>query len=979
MKKFISIVLSIILGIPNVVTLYANIATDNLVYSAPIDNTYIGRQDATTLINNLRYNDLNNHWGHESVIHGGSLGIIRATGGNFSPNATVSNIEALAFSVRLMGLGGEAQSAAINLENAPINGLNLDDMLGIGYLELARQNGIITDDEFEELAGINDIFTGNDPVTRQQIATWTARALVEAGNQNLNIENEPATILSFGDWQSISLNAAPYVEALTSSGIMLGNSDGNFNPNGSLTQAEMAQILRNLGNIYYSTAGIQRKTGTVAAFRDNQEVTTLQGDVWRNYYIRTSTGGVDVLQHQLTQTSSGQTIDTNTVVYKDGEVGGYELLIPGEQIEYLVNPEENTVIYINVVNTQQEVSRIEGRLQSVNSVDATITIRDENNRDFVYNMVSGMYGEDNDGYYIFLDRVKIYRDDFPIGSIVEIGLINNLANELSFIGQPVHTLEMRGIVIDNNPEFGYLTLVDNDGNIVTRYYHSNNMRVQREDYYQTNNNIGYISQMFPNFQFNPLEASITDLVPGDIVFMRFDPNDTNTIINISAAANYTTKHGLVRQVSTNNNTTQILLQFDNNQTSWFELPQGIFVSREGRTVPHSEIEVGDRVRVLVNQAIIGPGHIMESILEVVIEGEGHNISAIMSGKLSGFNPLQNQMMVNNARVLTQTGWGSHSQIQQLNTSSRETEFYHEEQRISLDHATRFLSRSDVDIYVALDNDPTGNKIRRVTFRNGRDELLRPDTVLNADGNGNFEIASVNGSISTDSGTIVRRNGKMISGTDINTGDLVTVSLNGGNRAAVVDITQAPAVHAVNIARARILSVNEARSFTVQSMSVLSGNDWIFTPIEREFTISPNTLFLDQDGFVDPTTFIDYTENSVADSVFTIIYDGSMATHVINAPHANRSVRGTIYNIEDGDLQIRNAQYLNNNTSIWQDISRINATMEITTHPNTIIVKNNRIVQTRDLQAGDQIRVLTTNLPNMVSGVSIPGYIILVEG
>lgn len=978
MKKITAIVLSLILTIPSIVISYGNTFTDNLVFSAEIENTYLGRQDATTLTNNLRYNDLNNHWGHESVIHGGSLGIIRATGGNFNPNATVSNLEAISFAVRLAGLGSEAQAAAVNLDDELYVGLNLNDTLGLGYLDVARQNDIITTEEFEELAGVEVIFTGNDPVTREQMATWTARALVAADNESINVENEPKTILSFGDWQSISLIAVPYVEALTSAGVMNADSSGNFNPKGSLTQAEMSQILRNLDNTYYNIAEIERKTGTVAAFRDNQEVTTLQGNVWRNYYIRTSTGEVDVLQHQIIQTPSGQTIDSNTIVFKNGQVGGFELLIPGEQIEYLVKIEDNTVLYINVVNTQQVISNVEGRLQSINFEEGTITIRDENGRDFNYNMVEGMYGEDNDGQYIYLDRMKTYKDNFPVGSIVEIGLINNLANELSFIGQPVHTLEMRGIVIENNPGFGYLTVIDNNGNIVTRYYHSNNIRVQREDYYQTTNNIGYISQMFPNFQYNPLEASITDLVPGDIVFMRFDPNDPTAIVNISAAANYTTKHGLVRQVSTHNNSTQILVQYDNNQTSWFELPQGIFVSKQGRPVAHSEIEVGDRVRLLVNQAIIGPGHIMESILEVTIEGDGHHISTIMTGSLSGFNPVQNQMMVNNARVLTKTGWGPHSQIEQLNTSSRDIEFYHEDQRISLDHATRFLSRSDVDIYVALDNSPTGDKIRKVTFRNGRDELLKPDTVISADGNGNFQISSVSGPISTDSGTIVRRNGKMITGADINTGDLVTVSLNGGNRAAVVDITEAPAVSAVNIARARILSVNEGRSFTVQSMSVLSGNDWIFTPIEREFTIGPNTLFLNEGGYEDPTSFIDYTEFSVADSVYTIIYDGSMATHVINAPHANSSVRGNIYGIVNNNLQIKNAQYLDNETAVWQDISRIDATMQVSTHPNTIIVKNNRVVQLRDLQEGDQIRVLTTNLPTMGSGVSVPGYIILVE-
>lgn len=978
MKKSITLVLAFIFLVANSLPMYGNTHTDYLVFSASIDNTFIGSQESTLLNTSLRFNDLNNHWAHESIIHGGSLRVINSAGENFNPNTTVSNQQALEFAVNIMGVGNEAQRAALELQEEFPQEASLGAMLPIGYMEVARQRDIITTEEFEVLTGIDAIATRNNPVTREQMATWVARALISAGSESVSIDNQPQTIQSFSDWESVSLSAAPYVEALVSTNIMSGTADGNFNPQGSLTRAEMAQILRNMNQIYYDIAGLERKTGTFAAFRDVQELTTLHGDVWRNYYIRTASGGVDVLQHQIIQNSSGSTVETNTVVFRNGIVGGFEILIPGDQIEYIVNPETNTVLYINVVNTQQVVTNVQGRLISVDTTEGTVTIRDDNDRSFNYNMVQGMYGNDTIGEYIFMDRKQVRRQDFPIGSIVELNLINNLVNEISFIGQPVHTLELRGIVVENNPDFGFLTVIDNNGNLITRQYNSNNIRVQRENFYQTGNNIGYISQMFPNFIFNPADAYITEIVPGDIVFMRFDENDPNVIVNISSVANYTARHGLIRQISSHNNRTQVLVQFDNNQTSWFELPPNVFVSSQGRPVPHNHLQVGDRVRMLVNQAIIGPGHIMESLLEVVIEGDGHHISTIMTGNLAGFNQVQNQMMVRNARELTQPGWGNHNQIQELDTSFRDIEYFHEAQRISLDHANRFLSRSDLNVYVAIDNS-AGGRVRRVTFRDGRDELLRPDTVINADGNGNFEISSVNGTISTDNGTIVRRNGRMVTGSDIRTGDFLTVSLSGGNRAAIVDIKEAPSTSAVNIARGRILNVQQGRSFTVQSMSVLLGNNWVFTPIEREFTISPNTLFLDQNGFVDPSRFIDYTSDSVFDNVYTIIYDGSMATHVIDAPYANRSVRGTIYNItNDGAIQIREAQHLNNTTGVWNDISRVDNTMNINTLPNSIIVRNNAVVQPRNLQVGDRIRVLTTTLPTMESGVTVPGYIILVE-
>jgi len=1033
-KVIMALMLSLTMTVPAPMNVNANPFTDYLVFSAPIDNTFIGRQESNTIINNIRFDDLTGHWANESVAHAGSFGVIRGGGGNFEPNEVVSNQLALAFVVRMIGMGDQAQNAAIELQDE-FALETLAELLNLGYMQVARQQNIISDEEFYQLAPPPQVddepedeeaedepepededdeelengeeneeddddeenqedeedeeepeveeepeaihSLGIEPVTREVMAAWLARALVAANSEDINLENAPQTILTFGDWETISPTYGRYVEAITSLGIMRADGNGNFNPNAYVTRAEMTQMLRNMDNVFYDIAGIERNTGTVAAFRDVQEVATMQGDVWRNYYIRTAEGGVEVLQHQLIQTPSGQTIDTNVVVFRNGEVGGFELLAVGDQIEYFVRTADDVVMYIRVDQVEQSVGRVQGRLHSVDTEEGTITVRDENDRTFIYHMIGGMFGQDDSGEYIFMDRLRLRRPNFPIGNFIDLVLINNLVTELNFVGQPIHTVEMNGIVIYNSPEFGFLTFMDSEGNTLTRQYNSNDIRVQREGHHQTGSNIGYIGQMFPNFQFNPLETTIAELVPGDLIFMRFDPNDPNVIVNVNAVANFTTRHGLVSQVSNANGRTQILLQFDNNQTAWFELPAGTFVSNQGRPVPQNSIQVGDRLRLLVNQAIIAPGHILESVLEASIQADGHNISSILTGSLSGINTIQQQLMLNNARPLTQIGWGSHNQVQQLNTSARDIAFFHEGQRTSLDQANRMLGRSDVEVYVAIDNSPMGERVRQVTFRDGRDELLSADTVIAADGNGNFQIASFNGNISTDSGTIVRRNGRMVTGLDISVGDFVTVSLNGGNTAAVVDITPLPAASGINFARARIQSVNENISFTVEAMSVFTNNTWIFTPIEREFTIGPDTLFLDEFGFVPPEWFIGYTADSVVGNVYTIIYDGSMATHVIDVPHTNRSVRGTI--AYDGSTFLRDAQFQNHTTGIWVDTNAVDNTMNIITAPNTIIVRNNNIVQPWDLRAGDRVRVLTTTLPELYGGVEIPGHVILVEG
>ena len=817
---------------------------------------------------------------------------------------------------------------------------------------------------------------------RQDMARFIGRALSD--NDAIQLPNQPRDILRFDDWQNISSVSAQYVEAFVRLGVMSGSTESSFNPTGTISRGEVAQIIRNLEDIYYEEQGISRNIGTVAGYRERQQAATLQGEAQRDWFIRRYDGDVDVIQHLIVYSPIGSVVNYDVPVFRNGQIGGLASLQVDDQIEYLTDGEN--VLYIHVIESGQNLTTVTGRLMDVDIINGTIRLRDDAGRDFTYNLTSGIFGEDESGQYLFMDERSVSYDDLPFGAFLELILINNLVSRVSFVGQPELVLEMRGIVIDNNPAFGYITVIDNNANIQTRFYNQNDMNVQRMGHYQTGG-AGYIAQMFPHFAFNPLATTISAIQPGDIVFMRFDENDPTLITHISAVVHPVIRHGLVRSVNHSLGTTSVLLQFDNGQTSWFDIGENVFVTDAGRLVPNTTIQTGDRLRLLLNQVVMAPGHVVESILEVAVEAPGHHIGTILTGNFAGINNMQNQLMLQNSRQLNVLGWGPHTQIQNLNLNRQNIEFYHENQRISQEHAQRFFSRSDLVTYVALDQSPAGETIRQITFRDGRDELLNPELVISTDGTGGFIIGSIPGVIQTDSGTIVRSNGRQVSGSNISPGDLVRVSLNGGNNAAVVDIMDQPGVSAISVARVRILDVNEGNNFTVQSMATLQGHDWMFTPVERVFTITPNTLFLDEDGWVSPTNFIGFTEDTVIDRTFTVIYDGTTATHVIDAPYGNRVVRGQIFNVDangnTGTLGIRDAQYLYNPdldpTYQWRNISNANPVMNIEIPANSIIIRNNEIINPGQLQNGDQIRVLTHGFPEeFYPGVEIQGYIILVD-
>jgi hypothetical protein len=329
--------------------------------------------------------------------------------------------------------------------------------------------------------------------------------------------------------------------------------------------------------------------------------------------------------------------------------------------------------------------------------------------------------------------------------------------------------------------------------------------------------------------------------------------------------------------------------------------------------------------------------------------------------------------------LTKTGWGNYQTLQQFSINNKDIEYYYQGERISLDYAQRYLKRSDGEVYIALENSASGERVKKITFRNGRDELLDPETVLASDGNGSFTTISKS-NIATDSGTIVRRHGRLVDGNGILASDYVKASLNGGLTAAVVDITDAPDTSGIMIARARVLSVDEGKSFKAQSMSVLSGNSWVYTPVQREFTIDYNTLFFNSDGIVSSDNFIDYTSESVKDKAFNVVYDGSKALRITEAPYAREMVTGTIYNISGDTVSIKDAKYYDRATGKWNTVSNVNSILEININGNNAIIgKNNSLISVSNLEKGDLLKVMTDELPaKVIPESNINGYIVLVE-
>jgi hypothetical protein len=965
--------LAVLMMVPGV-TAFA----DDYILRDQVRNIYTGRTEAAALINAARFNDVGPGSPiQEVVVRGVALGLIHGDGPNFLPNQNLTRLEALSFVMRTLGFSGVALTVGTVL--ALEQGItDPEEVLSTGYLALGLELGMLVP---------GDIVGMNNPVTRQEVAAWIFGAASATSPGIFDVTAALTQVYGFNDWRNISGPYLMAVEHVVAANIMRGDGT-NFNPRGNITRGQMAQVLANMDSILFEINGWQRKHATVARVQDNQYAATGEAALWRNIHVRLGDGTVDVLQLQIVENPSPQVMDLDAVVFNNGIVGGLGMLVAGDTIEYIVDTETNTLLYVNVISEAQ-TTYVEGRLHSINVDDSTIVLQNPANDSFMYSMAEGIILHRRGGNYITMDLARHNVENMPIGQHVRLTLRNNVVIAINFVGLPVLVEEIRGLVVENNPAFGYMVIIDNQGRRVTMRYYENEMLVEKVRHFDTAVP-SYINHLFPNFTFNPNATTIDNINPGDIVFIRPDPEDAGVILMISAATNYIMRYGRVSNITHNDGYLSLLFEFENGQTTWFDIAASILITREGRRLNPLAIQTGDWARVLVNEAIIAPGHVITSVAEMTIEGGNRHISSIVRGSLSGINAIQNQIMIEHAQTLGQTGWTNHRELAQFSITGNNIQYFYNNQQITRAQAVNlFGRRGDTTVYLALENHFAGESVRMVSFRTEREERLPTDMVVHADGTGTIQLAGQIADISTDAGTIVRRHGRLVSGLDIFPSDYLSVVLSGAGTAAIIDIFDRPDTSGLQIMRARISEVNDGESFVVQSMSQLFGNEWVFTPVQREFTIDPRTVFLPQErlGMGDETTpfnintFLTYTETSVFDQVFTIVTDGARASHIFSHSFANRAARGTIFNVDGNTIHLRDVSIQDPVTNQWHPISIVNNTMTVTVDAGTLIGRNNAVVQARDLRNGDQLLVLTNQMPaptDRYPGMAIYGQMVLVD-
>jgi hypothetical protein len=968
---------------------YAEI--DPTVLTEKVENVYVASPNAKAIIENIRFSDVSSSfWAIEPITRFGALEIVKGynedNAKKYRPNVAITNEEALAFILRALGLEEDVQKAAANIEKNPDSPEHVLRLWSKGYLQIANNLNLITEDDLdsafvEEQEGLdpNENFIRRGYVTREQLAVWLVKAINRQQPNLLAPVYKQQEIFNYSDWEEINGDYIPYVESIIKNQIIVG-SNKKFNPKGNVTRAMMAQIFKNLDNIIYTTMNITKSNGIVSHIEDSNIMGASNSKANRRILIRDENGLVNEVNFEYNRNSIDKIFTKDVPVLVNGSVGGLLTLREGEYIEYLVDNETNEMLYVYSKGLDKSY-KLEGTLQPLKELDnGKITIKNDKAVSFTYQMIGSLYDKVKET--ILINDLMIKKDDAPISKKVILTINNNLVTQIDYIGNEIMYNEISGIVKENVPLLGYITIITWDGKEITKKYIKKNVKAEKQHYYDNEDEIGYIDEVFPDYRFDPRDSKIEDIEAGDIVHIRLDV-DNEYVYSISAKTNYIVKYGIIKQVVNNGiNGLRLRVELSDGSSRIYNINSNVPVKRADKVVWQNELKEGQVIKMLVNQAVFEPGTITETIKEILIDEYGNEVTNIYRGSLGKLNNAQRTLTILNSYELTKAGWRDYSRAKVLDVSNKNIKYYNNSKQISLDYAMNNLTYDGMQVYVAMEKYYDKEKVVKVTFRDGRDSVLSQDNIIYSNGNNIFKILQRPNNINTDDGTIVVKNGKLVEDNNIVSPDYAQVILNGYNRAAVVNITPEPSNAATSIFRGRIKNIDENEQMEVQSFALLRDMKWIYSPIPRLFTIDYETIIIDENGIVSQKDFIDYSEKTKVDNVYTIISDGTKAKYVVENPYCIDGVKGEIYEIANDNIKIKDTIVLNKNTNTWRDLSYSNSYADIKLQNNSIIIKNNEVISYDELEKGDVIKVLTNeyliNKLALNKSREVNGYIILVE-
>lgn len=522
--------------------------------------------------------------------------------------------------------------------------------------------------------------------------------------------------------------------------------------------------------------------------------------------------------------------------------------------------------------------------------------------------------------------------------------------------------EDRGIVIENKPELGYLVYRNAKGRKITASYYSSEMVVEKQPYYEEADRIGYIDELFPYFGFDPRDTTIGQIKPGDTIYL--ERNSDGDITYISAYSDYLVRYGRVQSWDMN----QLILEDGQGRLYTYAIPMTTPITKAGKPYSLGSLKQGEWVKVLVSQKILGEGIVEEEVLELVVDPDTRVISDVYKGELLSLDQYKNTLNIRNAQRLQKKGWSTYTPITTLGMNPRTMKSYYLGNPVSVDYLARNLAKGGSYVYAAVESFMGKESAVKLNFQSKMQRTLEPSEVIYASP-GVIKLLSGEQLFVSDDAIIVRDK-RLVGTTGVMVGDTVQAVVTGENKLAVANVLDTQSTGGIQVFRGRIKYIKEYEQFEVETFSLLEDGLWYYHPTPRTFAIDGTTRFYTDEGFMDKgiDSFLGYGESSQLKEVYTIIAVGDQAKMIVDMPYSKEVVEGKVYETADGSIKIKDVTYYNSRYKRWDELSRKNVGATIKIEPNTMILKEGKVVSAKSLEPGDEVTVM---LEKSIKGQSKP--------
>ena len=544
---------------------------------------------------------------------------------------------------------------------------------------------------------------------------------------------------------------------------------------------------------------------------------------------------------------------------------------------------------------------------------------------------------------IYIDSVRKTISDIKPETFMLIAVENNSVTRMINV-RNVSLQEggiYNGILEENNPDLGYITLYFPDGSGTSPGLKSSLSYYRTYSYFRAEDVVVY-----KNGKLSSIEA----LNPGDSVFIKL--NDEGYIVKISATDNFYPVYG---KVITKGNW-MLQLQRTDGGTVLYRIPTGTPIFKDRKIASWGDIKAGDEVRILVqtsgNQVIIG---------EITVKGAEIQVDAVYKAYLSSYDRLDNSIVVLNMQQFKDGIWSKSTPV------TRKLPIHD-------NYDPDVPKGSYGTVYLAIGKNITGKDcVVWLTLDSGglRTEITG-DTVVDADpGRRKLTLMNKSVSVAYDDNSIIVKNGKLLNPNQVKSMDeayfVTSNQVDGSLKANVIWIREPLEDTGISLIRGRISHIDLYNSVTLESFSEFSEPKWNFNNVKKTLTIDPSlTRVFDDGGRVDLALFDDSGTNSYKKrTVYVLVQDGK-ALLVSTAPFGDVVYKGRIYDLAGvqkdsfnhvvvpaSSLTIKDGTRYNDTSSKWEDV----AEAQFSFLPNTVFVRNGKVIDSSQLEIGDRVTVI----------------------